>query len=252
MTSQKQIEANRQNAKRSTGPKSAKGKKVSRMNATTHGLTAQQIVMEGEDLDEFEILKTELIKEFDPVSVIERELVALLASYIWRNRRVPVQEVAIMEAEREAINECESDSNESKIDVLAERAKRYDPVYTRQQMREHSMRQYPDLPQPFCPYLDDPNFVPEEVEPLKLRDEVEVTVTVETDSELARKAMLRLGRALLRDTSPTGVRSKLARYETHLVNMIERILDRLRKLKEQRRPEDKSGPAVIEHEPLKK
>ena len=40
MTSQRKIEANRRNAKRSTGPKTALGKKRSRANALKHGLAA--------------------------------------------------------------------------------------------------------------------------------------------------------------------------------------------------------------------
>ena len=41
MTSEKQREANRRNAQRSTGPRSASGKKRSRQNALRHGLSAR-------------------------------------------------------------------------------------------------------------------------------------------------------------------------------------------------------------------
>jgi beta-galactosidase GanA len=41
LTSEKKIEANRRNARRSTGPRSAEGKARSRLNAVSHGLSAQ-------------------------------------------------------------------------------------------------------------------------------------------------------------------------------------------------------------------
>ena len=47
MTSQKQIEANKANAKKSTGPKTEAGKLRSSMNAVTHGLTATSILIRG-------------------------------------------------------------------------------------------------------------------------------------------------------------------------------------------------------------
>ena len=54
MTSTKQIEANRKNATLSTGPRSEPGKDVSRQNALIHGLTAMQVVIEGEDGEHIE------------------------------------------------------------------------------------------------------------------------------------------------------------------------------------------------------
>ncbi len=56
MTSAKQAAANRRNAAKSTGPKSAKGKQIARMSALKHGLQAEHVVSPGEDPGEFETL----------------------------------------------------------------------------------------------------------------------------------------------------------------------------------------------------
>jgi len=64
MTSEKQEKANRQNALKSTGPKTSKGKAVARYNAVKHGLLSQDVLIPGEDeaaLRELgEILRDEL------------------------------------------------------------------------------------------------------------------------------------------------------------------------------------------------
>jgi hypothetical protein len=43
MTSYRQVEANRRNALKSTGPRTEAGKQVSRRNALRHGLTAETV-----------------------------------------------------------------------------------------------------------------------------------------------------------------------------------------------------------------
>jgi hypothetical protein len=57
MATRRQLEANRANAKRSTGPRSADGKAKSSKNSLAHGLTAQDIVIADEDPEEFERLR---------------------------------------------------------------------------------------------------------------------------------------------------------------------------------------------------
>ena len=46
----KQVAANRRNAQKSTGPKTANGKAVSKLNALKHGLLAQTVVVRGQQL----------------------------------------------------------------------------------------------------------------------------------------------------------------------------------------------------------
>jgi hypothetical protein len=98
MATDKQLEANRANAKRSTGPRSQGGKARSRLNSRKHGLTAKTLILVGENADDFEQLRAEFMEEHDPQSALECELVERLAGILWRLRRVPFFEAAIMDA----------------------------------------------------------------------------------------------------------------------------------------------------------
>jgi hypothetical protein len=96
MTSVKQIEANRSNALNGTGPRTAKGKARSSRNALTHGLTAQEIVIPGEDLAAYRLFEQQLIDDLQPNGSCELELVERLAATYWRLRRIPQFEAALM------------------------------------------------------------------------------------------------------------------------------------------------------------
>jgi hypothetical protein len=52
MTSFRQIDANRRNARKSTGPTTEEGKQRSRCNAVRHGLTAETVIGALESLIE--------------------------------------------------------------------------------------------------------------------------------------------------------------------------------------------------------
>jgi len=68
------------------------------MNACKHGLTARRIVIGGEDSKEFDSLRAELWNEWQPQPGMQSILVDRLAGEIWRLRRAPVFEAAIIKA----------------------------------------------------------------------------------------------------------------------------------------------------------
>ncbi len=71
MTTRKQIEANRRNSRKSTGPKSQNSKAKSKLNAMKHGLLAQQVAVRGEDPVEFAGVLESLVGEFQPQGPLE-------------------------------------------------------------------------------------------------------------------------------------------------------------------------------------
>src|ERR1700687_1228242 len=87
MSSLKQIEANRRNALKSTGPTTPEGKERSRRNAVRHGLTAETVIAALEDAEDYQAFEAAVIADYDAESAVERELVLRLASVLWRLRR---------------------------------------------------------------------------------------------------------------------------------------------------------------------
>ena len=87
MSSQKQINANRQNATKSTGPKTPKGKAKSAQNAIKHGLTASRDVIKGESQEEFDAHKQSFLDALAPRNAVEDFLADRVASLAWRLKR---------------------------------------------------------------------------------------------------------------------------------------------------------------------
>ena len=110
MTSDKQWQANRLNALRSTGPRTEEGKASSRINALRHGLTATKIALPGENEAQYEELRAGLLAEYAPTTLAEEILVDRLAGFVWRHRRVPTFEAALhvwFEAHQEELHDQE-------------------------------------------------------------------------------------------------------------------------------------------------
>lgn len=87
MTTENQIEANRQNAVKSTGPTTIEGKARSSKNAMKHGLLSKDLVVHGERPSEYQTFRQNLMDTFHPEGPIELLLVEKIASYMWRQRR---------------------------------------------------------------------------------------------------------------------------------------------------------------------
>jgi hypothetical protein len=86
--SEKQLEANRRNAQRSTGPRTTEGKARSSLNNLRHGLTGQITVLSEEDREAHDAFCNRLIGGFQPETPIEEQLAHFVAEDAWRLNRV--------------------------------------------------------------------------------------------------------------------------------------------------------------------
>ena len=92
MATPAQIEANRRNAQKSTGPTSVTGKAVSRFNHLKSGIHAKSQVLPDEDPAELEALAADYREQFQPATPLEVFLVDTIVSADWELRRLRKRE----------------------------------------------------------------------------------------------------------------------------------------------------------------
>ena len=188
MTSDKKAKSNRQNALKSTGPKTPEGKDAVRLNALKHGLLTREVLLPSEDEDALRELDEGLRDELRPAGRLENLLVDRVVEAVWRLRRLGQVEAGIFAWER--------------YGALAEQAQREARTYESQSASRF-----------------DPEFL---ADVLATRN---VTVTDEAKHKeaLSRVRQFRneqkaeaatLGRTFARDAEGANAFSKLSRYET--------------------------------------
>ena len=87
MSSSKQIEANRLNSLRSTGPKTPEGKQISAQNASKLGIFSRELLLSSENADELQMLARAIRADLKPEGAVEFALVEIIVSALWRLRR---------------------------------------------------------------------------------------------------------------------------------------------------------------------
>src|ERR1700691_2253825 len=105
MTSLRQIDANRRNARKSTGATSQDGKQRSRCNAVRHGLTAETVIGALEDAEDYKAFEAAIVADYDAQSAVERKLVLRLASLLWRLRRATTMETGLFGIQADHLRE---------------------------------------------------------------------------------------------------------------------------------------------------
>jgi hypothetical protein len=117
MTSEKQLAANRENALRSTGPKTEAGKQTSSMNALRHGLTGQVDLMPAEDREAQDKFCAAIVADLAPEGALETQFAQSIAEDNWRLNRGRAIETNMF-----AFGVFPSETGDEQIDTVLSRA----------------------------------------------------------------------------------------------------------------------------------
>lgn len=85
--SDKQLEANRMNALKSTGPKTLDGKEKSSQNAIKYGFTSKKFIIPDEEKAEFDDYLQKMIDILKPNTILTEEMVLNICLAFWKSRR---------------------------------------------------------------------------------------------------------------------------------------------------------------------
>jgi hypothetical protein len=106
-SSARRLAANRRNARRSTGPRTAAGKSRSPRNATSHGLYCRDLVLPGESRKEFEVYREAWLLRLNPQDVLELLIVDRIVAASWKLRRLQAAEPYLHAEEAEEMRHSE-------------------------------------------------------------------------------------------------------------------------------------------------
>jgi len=98
MSTKAQINANRQNAQKSTGPKSPEGKEAASQNATKHGLLSHRNIISSESQADFDHHRGQFLEELNPETPIQSFLADRIVSLSWRLIRAEIIQNQAMDA----------------------------------------------------------------------------------------------------------------------------------------------------------
>ena len=121
MATNSQIEANRRNAQKSTGPRTEEGKSRSRFNAVTHGMTAKFDAVPGEDADTLRRRIDDWTADLNPRNQVERDLIERAARASWQLDRVEQAHVDRLTANILKATSGENEAVENEVFALGAR-----------------------------------------------------------------------------------------------------------------------------------
>jgi len=214
MASKKQIEANKRNALKSTGPKTPEGKASAHLNSTTHGLLSQEILLPGEDGEALKELGERLRAELQPVGEMESLLVEKIIDATWRLRRLSRVEAGIFTWEL--------------YEELAQRAQEEAQTYERNSLDPYSEERYGA----YTRVTDDH------------KHQEALSRAEEMKSKQHRAETATLGRTFIRDANTANAFSKLSRYETGIEGRFYKAYHELQRLQAARHAKGNVPPPV--------
>jgi hypothetical protein len=100
----RKINANRENAQHSTGPKSETGKANSSQNNFRHGFCGKFVVLPSESQEEFDALLDNLRAEHKPQCTVEDMLILKMAQHFWLSQRAQMLSELAIDQQNAATN----------------------------------------------------------------------------------------------------------------------------------------------------
>ena len=120
--SEARLNANRQNAQLSTGPKTPEGKNVSSQNTTKKALTGRNVLLPNDNAERYQAHVQAFFKEIAPEGQRETLLAQSLADIAWRLERIASFEMAVYASDRTFYTETSLDEAEPVRQELIELA----------------------------------------------------------------------------------------------------------------------------------
>jgi hypothetical protein len=211
MASSRQIDANRRNAQKSTGPRTGEGKRKVALNALKHGLLSRHVVLPNEDETEFEDFTHRLRGALGPVGELEEMLVGSIAASAWRLRRVIRVERGLFiayVAEGARLETAKEDDDRVVGGTIVVRFAESDDVAEETARADDAERRAREAE--------------ERAEAAERLVEEANAIRAAGDGEI--------GRAFMADAQTRDVFTRLSRYEAHIQRSMFKALEELRRL----------------------
>ena len=240
MATNRQITANRRNARKSTGPRSSAGKSASKRNALAHGLRAAEVLLPDEDESGYRQFKQEVFNDFAPANAVESELVERIVSYFWRLRRCRRVEANLLGGGTHIMEPILQTGHQSYVDALV---RQNDPFRSVDELSDAEV-----LRRLLILRLQDPSGY---VESDRFIDNVSNEGLAELAIEETKKEKQRnpltydIALGFSENTSKDDTLSKLARYETGLDRALFRCIHELQRL-QAIRMDPASAPPILD------
>jgi hypothetical protein len=207
MATEAQINANRRNAKRSTGPRTPVGKERSSRNALRHGLLARESVLPDEDGDEFDALAARIRQDLRPQGELEELLCQRVITTAWRLSRAARIEAGLFA----------SALAEERTQVARDEAQRF-------------------LKEPITRALE--KRMLEAAKLANTEDYLAAQTAADVEEALGKTELAVSGRAFAQEKLGANALLLLARYETTIERSFFRALDALERAQKRRKQMD--------------
>jgi hypothetical protein len=117
--SQKKIDANRRNAKKSTGPKTKEGKAKSAMNSMKYGIYSDKFLIKGEKKEDFDEYSNSYINWLNPNNPILFDIVSQIIASGWFAKRYMIVESTIINTKPVEEKKESKENNKSQPIVIS-------------------------------------------------------------------------------------------------------------------------------------